>query len=152
MPGWQTGSMELTVTDVEPGSQPYRDCLALREAVMRAPLGLPILPEDLALDEESFHLAALINDKVAGTVALKPLGGGRVKLRQMAVHPECQRAGIGSCLVESAEELARMEGFTAIELHARMTALGFYEKMGYAAQGKQFTEHGIPHVKMMKRL
>jgi predicted GNAT family N-acyltransferase len=35
-------------------------------------------------------------------------------------------------------------------LHARIVAVGFYEKMGYVRQGELFTEVGIPHVLMQK--
>ena len=37
-------------------------------------------------------------------------------------------------------------------MHARMTAVGFYAKLGYTRVGDGFTEVGIPHVKMEKRL
>jgi predicted GNAT family N-acyltransferase len=37
-------------------------------------------------------------------------------------------------------------------LHARLTAIGFYEKSGYVVSGGEFLEVGIPHVKMVKRI
>jgi predicted GNAT family N-acyltransferase len=35
-------------------------------------------------------------------------------------------------------------------MHARMTAVGFYTKLGYAKVGHEFREVGIPHVRMEK--
>jgi hypothetical protein len=37
-------------------------------------------------------------------------------------------------------------------MHARKTALGFYEKLGYSRQGEEFTEVTIPHYIMEKAL
>jgi predicted GNAT family N-acyltransferase len=37
-------------------------------------------------------------------------------------------------------------------LHARKTAIGFYEKLAYAVVGGEFTEVGVAHVKMIKRI
>ncbi len=37
-------------------------------------------------------------------------------------------------------------------MHARATAIGFYEKCGYDRLGETFLEQGIPHVRMQKRL
>jgi predicted GNAT family N-acyltransferase len=37
-------------------------------------------------------------------------------------------------------------------MHARKTAMGFYEKLGYEKIGDEFTEVTIPHYKMEKRL
>jgi len=37
-------------------------------------------------------------------------------------------------------------------MHARKTALGFYEKLGYNVVGDEFTEVTIPHFVMEKNL
>ncbi len=37
-------------------------------------------------------------------------------------------------------------------MHARKTAVGFYEKLGYKVTGKEFVEITIPHVVMEKKL
>jgi predicted GNAT family N-acyltransferase len=37
-------------------------------------------------------------------------------------------------------------------MHARKTATGFYEKLGYKIVGKEFTELNIPHYNMEKPL
>jgi predicted GNAT family N-acyltransferase len=39
-----------------------------------------------------------------------------------------------------------------IILHARETARGFYEKLRYEAEGDSFTEVGLPHLFMGKKL
>jgi len=43
-------------------------------------------------------------------------------------------------------------GYREIVLHARESAVRFYESVGYVAEGEAFTEVTIPHRKMVKRL
>ncbi len=42
-------------------------------------------------------------------------------------------------------------GFVHFSMHARLTAVGFYAKLGYSQVSPEFLEVGIPHVKMEKR-
>jgi predicted GNAT family N-acyltransferase len=77
---------------------------------------------------------------------------GIVKLRQMAVDPDHQGRGIGTQIVNFAEKLSAHRGYREIILHARETAVRFYERAGYVAKGEIFTEATIPHRKMVKQL
>jgi len=51
-----------------------------------------------------------------------------------------------------AENIARDAGYKKIIMHARKTAIGFYEKLGYTVTGNEFTEVSIPHYVMEKKL
>jgi predicted GNAT family N-acyltransferase len=51
-----------------------------------------------------------------------------------------------------AKKLALDKGYTKIMMHARDSALGFYEKMGYKIVGNMFNEVGLPHYFMEKEL
>ena len=51
-----------------------------------------------------------------------------------------------------AENIARDMGYQTLMMHARVTATGFYEKMGYVKNDGQFIEITIPHVVMEKKL
>ena len=70
----------------------------------------------------------------------------------MAVQKKVQRKGIGVAIMSFAENLARDKGFKIIKMHARETAIGFYEKLGYEKKGNSFTEVNIPHLLMEKKL
>ena len=37
-------------------------------------------------------------------------------------------------------------------IHAQTSALGFWERAGYVAEGAEFEEAGIPHVAMRRAL
>ena len=77
---------------------------------------------------------------------------GVVRLRQMAVVSGLQGKGIGKVLLQFAENIARDRGFKKIVMHARKTAIGFYEKSGYKIISTEFKEITIPHYEMEKIL
>lgn len=130
----------------------YQQALALRDMVLRQPLGLTLGTQDIREESAQYHLVAVCAQRVVGCVVLKPLDAGTVQLRQMAVLPEMQRQGYGTALVQYAEVVAREHGFTAIILHARAVAVEFYRRLGYAVEGEQFIEVSIPHFMMRKAI
>ncbi|HEX7690957.1 MAG TPA: GNAT family N-acetyltransferase, partial [Sediminibacterium sp.] len=75
-----------------------------------------------------------------------------VRLRQMAVTANLQGKGIGRALMSFAENIARDRGYRRLTMHARKTAIGFYEKNGYRICGPEFVEVTIPHFEMEKEL
>jgi predicted GNAT family N-acyltransferase len=70
----------------------------------------------------------------------------------MAVLAAERKAGIGTCLMERAVEIARTMNVQDIEVHAQLTARPFYARLGYREEGEVFEEAGIPHVTMRKTL
>lgn len=134
------------------GTPTYRETLAFREDHLRRPLGLQQTAADVAGEDVQFHFAALDGGVLCAVLCLKPLEPGRIKLRQMCVDAERRGAGLGSDLVRFAEAWARGRGFTTIELHARLVARPFYERLGYRTVGEMFEEVGLPHVAMEKTL
>ena len=155
----QTGqSVELDVEALELehilyGSDAYYQTLELRDQILRAPLGLSIWDEDLKQESGQHHFAFLdTNDRPLACLVAVPLGEQRVKLRQMAVAETCRGMGLGRALMQQVEQLIRDAGMLEASLHARVSAQGFYERMGYKALGDVFTEVTVPHVLMVKQL
>jgi GNAT superfamily N-acetyltransferase len=70
----------------------------------------------------------------------------------MAVPNNMQGKGIGRALMIFAENIARDLGYRKLCMHARKTAVGFYQKLGYSITGDEFTEVTIPHYIMEKTL
>jgi predicted GNAT family N-acyltransferase len=60
--------------------------------------------------------------------------------------------GHGAAVLEELHRQAVRRGVTAIELHAQVSARGFYERAGYTAVGEEYEEAGIPHVTMRRPL
>jgi len=97
------------------------------------------------------HLGCYTNtDLLVGVLILKPYKKQTLKMRQVAVHPNIQGNGVGTLLVNAAEILAKRKGYNQIVLHARETAIKFYQNLGYQIVGDSFKEVGIVHYKMQK--
>ena len=134
------------------GSPAYQELVQLRQKVLREPLGLSFSKQDLEAEEEETILAIDREQSWIACLHLRPTMGETIKLRQMCVHPDYQGQGLGESLVKAAEEVTRELGFSEIILHARETAVGFYEKCGFAVDGEPFEEVGLPHRLMRKSL
>ncbi|MCF7929152.1 MAG: GNAT family N-acetyltransferase [Spirochaetales bacterium] len=160
-----SGKEFLSCESIRHGSPEYEETVALRDAVLRRPLGLEFDTAELAAEDDSYHLVCRRGGVLAACVVLTPLGGegtgdseagaglhGAIRLRQMAVREELRGQGIGRELVRFAEKVAAGQGCREIVLHAREHAAGFYEKLGYRKEGERFFEVGIPHFFMRKEL
>ncbi len=140
------------IQEVPYGSPLYELSKAFREEVLRRPLGLTLTPEEVEGEAQQIHIAAVEAGLILGTVVLKPSTATLVKLRQMAVAPSLHGTGVGRQLVQHAEAVALARGFETIEMNARASVKGFYEKLGYRSIGEDFLEVTIPHTKMKKLL
>ena len=108
------------------------------------------VPEDEewdAQDATSRHVLAAAPD---GT----PIGTGRLlrdgHIGRMAVLKEWRGRGVGSALMARLLLLAREARHEVVRLHAQTHALGFYEKLGFVAEGEEFMEANIPHFVMTR--
>ena len=137
---------------VEHGSREYEETVALRDEVLRKPLGLSYDPVELAGEKDSLHFALREGTELLACLVLKPLDERCIKMRQLAVRENAQGKGVGHELVNYAHSFAKGRGYQEIVLHARETARGFYKKLGYEAQGDSFTEVGLPHIAMRRTL
>lgn len=140
--------LQVNITD-----EIYKQVYDLRETVLRQPIGLSLKDEDLSGDKLDTILAAEEGGNIIGCVMLHPTDkSDSIKLRQMAVYDHWQGKGIGKQLVLAAEKWVVDNKIAKIVLHARTTATGFYEGLGYVVKTGIFTEVGIPHVVMEKML
>lgn len=134
------------------GSPTYQSTLALREAVLRAPLGFTLSAADLDGEARQRHFVLADEAEVIACVVIRPEQAGRVTLRQMAVAPGARGRGVGASLVRHVEEILQAEGALEIVMSARQSAVPFYEKLGYRSVGEVYASLGIPHIRMEKRL
>jgi predicted GNAT family N-acyltransferase len=140
------------IREVEHGSPEYWATVELRDPVLRRPLGLQFSIEELNAEKDSRHIVCYRGDRLVGCLVLRPIAGGDIQMRQVAVVPDVQGQGIGRAMVECSEALARRIGFTRMILHARETVAAFYERLGYTKVGERFVEVTIPHWAMVKSL
>jgi ribosomal protein S18 acetylase RimI-like enzyme len=141
----------MTFRTIEFGSDDFRMECELRNEALRLPLGLNLYDEDIDQERDQMHFGLFDqNNNILAcviTVAYPPDEG---KIRQMAVRPGYCRQGHGRNLLRFLEDYLAGRGITHLFMHARMTAAGFYEKLGYERIGHEFVEVGIPHIRMEK--
>ena len=142
----------MPIMQIDHGTPKYEQMIALRDEILRRPLGLSITAEDLERDKRDILIGAFDDGRILGCCILTEEGPNEIRLRQMAVRPNQQGKGIGQQIMRFAELLARDKGYRVLTMHARNTAIGFYEKQGYRVIGEMFYEVTIPHHKMEKRL
>ena len=126
--------------------------MALRRAVFCEEQGVPEEMEHDAEDAAALHVVALDDGgRVIGTCRV--LGDGpSVRLGRMAVAREHRGRGLGAALLGEAHALAAARGAREVAIHAQTSALGFWERAGYVAEGPEFEEAGIAHVAMRRAL
>jgi predicted GNAT family N-acyltransferase len=137
---------------IDHGTKEYQQMVNLRNEILRKPLGLSFSAEDLEREKEDILMGAFEDDRLLGCCLLTRIDDGTVRLRQMAVPNGMQGKGVGRALMIFAENIARDLGYKKLCMHARKTATGFYEKLGYAVSGDEFMEVTIPHYIMEKAL
>ena len=134
------------------GSREYKQMVDLRYHLLRKPLGLSFTEEDIQNEKNYIHIGCFDDGRMEGCCMLVPLDKSTVQLRQMAVTSGLQGKGIGRVLMQFAENISRDRGYKKLIMHARKTAAGFYEKLGYLKTGEEFAEVTIPHFMMEKTL
>ena len=88
------------------------------------------------------HLIAFVDGSVAGAARFRRTERG-VKLERVAVLAQHRGHGVGSALVRDA--IPRLPAQTELYIHAQCSALAFWERMGFVAEGPEFLEAGIRH-------
>ena len=144
--------LQMGLKQIDHGSAEYKQMIQLRHAILRQPLGLSFSVEELEKEKADILIAAFEDEEMLGCCMLTHLSKEIVRLRQMAVPKNLQGKGIGASIMSFAENLARDKVFKKMIMHARDTAIGFYEKFGYKISGHEFLELNIPHHIMEKKL
>ena len=142
----------MGLKQIDHGSKLYHQMVQLRLDILRKPLGLSFTKEELDKEKDDILIGSFDEDEMLGCCILTKIDDRRIRLRQMAVQKKLQGKGIGESIVSFAENIARDKGYKILMMHARDTAIGFYEKYGYVVKGDQFIEVKTNHHVMEKRL
>lgn len=142
----------MALTQIIHGSEEYHKMVKLRHEILRQPLGLHFSSEELDREKNDILIGAFEDERILGCCLLTEVNMETTKLRQMAVAKKKQGSGIGHSLMSFAESLARDRGYKKIMMHARDSAIGFYERHGYEVKGSQFIEISIAHHVMEKMI
>lgn len=142
---------DRTPISVEAASwQSHRESLVhIRRTVFIEEQGVPESEEWDSADSVSIHaLAWTANRDAVGTGRLDPMGNiGRLAV--LKTHRGC---GVGAVLLRWLIDEAARRQLHGVYLHAQTHALAFYSRFGLLAEGAEFEEVGIPHLKMRLEL
>jgi len=109
------------------------------------------VPEEMEWDEfdsSSTHFIAFEKDLPIACARLKPDG----QIGRMAVLAEHRNKGTGEKLLQFILQLSAELNLKIVHLNAQVTAVPFYEKLGFIAKGNIFYEANIPHREMLKKI
>jgi len=116
--------------------------LALRHEVFVQGQGVPEALERDGLDDQCQHVLARDDDG-------QPIGCGRLtpqhKIGRMAVREPWRGQGVGAAVLRALVDKARTLGWPEVSLGAQVSAIGFYERLGFQAYGEIFEDAGIDH-------
>jgi len=133
----------VTLETLAPGDD-LSDAIAIRRAVFMDEQGVSEEEELDGHDAGRFHLLARVDDRPVGTLRLWDKGED-LKVQRVAVLQAARGLGIGHRLMLAAIERARIDGKTRVVLDSQVTALPFYQRLGFVADDPMFLDAGIEH-------
>ena len=89
------------------------------------------------LDDVSFHLIALSNDRVVGYSRITNING-KGKITNVVVDTEYIKRGIGLEMLKRHIIKAEMNDINYLYLNARLDTVNFYNKVGFKCKGSTF--------------
>ena len=122
-----------------------KKAFSIREKVFVEGMNIPVEIELDEFDKIAHHIIAYADEIPVGTARWRKTKEG-MKLERFAVLPKLRLLGVGKALTEHILKILKNE--KNIYLNSQLTAIGFYEKLGFYKKGKSFKEAGILHQKM----
>ena len=128
------------------------DAFLVRQEVFILEQGVPAELELDEFDSSAAHVLAYQDARCIGTGRLVNLSAKQAQIGRMAVLAKFRGKGIGKQILQKLVDLAASQGVLEIILHSQVSAIPFYGKLGFQAQGDVYDEAGIPHRNMMLTL
>lgn len=101
------------------------------------------LPEDW----DGMHFGLYYQYELTGVVSLF-IAGKTAQFRKMAVLPNDQGKGFGLQLLKYVVDYCQSQGIENLWCNARVSAIGFYQKLGFATVGDPYERNQISYIKM----
>jgi GNAT superfamily N-acetyltransferase len=102
-------------------------------------------------DAEGYHFGAFANDELVAVISLF-VSGKEGRFRKFAAHPDYQRQGIGTRLMEHIIAEARRLGATTLWCDARLDAADFYRRFDMEAVSEVFHKGPVPYARFSRTL
>lgn len=101
------------------------------------------LPEDW----DGMHFGLYYQYELTGVVSLF-IDGTTAQFRKMAVLPADQGKGFGLQLLKYLVDYCRSQGIKNLWCNARVSATGFYQKIGFETIGEPYERNQLQYIKM----
>lgn len=144
-------ALDVVVFDGAADSEALAEALTIRREVFINEQAVPEAEEMDGLEDVCAHLLALKAGEALATARLRRVTAGW-KIQRVAVRATARGTGVGAAILRAAvDEIKRREPGAEILLDSQTHALEFYERLGFAAEGDEFLDAGIPHRRMRLR-
>lgn len=105
-------------------------------------------------DQKCYHVMVFLDNQLVGYSRLVPAGVSYAELSigRVITAPSVRGTGLGKTVMELAiQNCEKYFGRGPIRIGAQTYALGFYESLGFVAQGETYDEDGIEHIEMVRK-
>jgi predicted GNAT family N-acyltransferase len=137
---------------IKPWQEASKEAYLIRQKVFIQEQGVPEYMELDKHDPSAKHALAYQDDLCVGTGRLVRLDSHYAQIGRMAVLSAFRNQGIGKAILSYLIALAKAEGVSILMLHSQVSAIPFYAKYGFIAEGSIYDEAGIPHRNMILSL
>lgn len=128
----------------------YQDGLAIRQAVFVAEQKVPAEMEIDEFEDQALYFTGYLDQQPVATLRVLT-EGDFYHVQHVATMKAYRHQGLGLELMQAAEASAKKAGHKGLILNAQVTAVPFYERLGYQATDKErFLDAGILHQEMIK--
>jgi predicted GNAT family N-acyltransferase len=121
---------------------------AIRRTVFVEEQAVPVEVEEDGRDDAAEHFLARLGTLPVATARARHTPKGW-KVERVAVLRPQRQLGVGRVLV--CRVLEHAPPGSIVYVHAQESALGFWERLGFVAEGPRFEEGGIGHRRMVFR-
>ncbi len=122
---------------------------AIRQAVFIEEQRVPQEMEIDEFDPIAWHALAFQGTQCIATGRLVEIPQNAGQIGRMAVLRGFRGNGVGKAILMKLIDLAASQKMSSVRLHSQVSAIPFYEKVGFTVQGPVYEEAGIPHRNMM---
>jgi len=145
---------QISVELIRYNSREYQQACQLRYQLFFAEQSLPWSVVEDPRQAEYFHAGISIKDCVVAYGQLVPNLNRIYQICQMVVQPAYQGQNLGRQILLALFKIAKQEKAIALTLNSRLTAVGFYQKLGFQTTGEPFPSDttAVPHITMKRKL
>lgn len=141
----------MVIVKRETNQSALNEAYSIRNTVFVDEQGVPKEIEFDGNDDKAIHVIAYKDNKAVGCARMLQTDKG-AKIGRVAVLKEYRKQGIGEKICNTLIDIAKEMDIYYVYLHAQVSAVQFYEKIGFSQVGEGFYEADILHYKMVKKL